>query len=272
MAGVARSESSVRFLLGLRLRSGQRRSILEPGGLQILQQAFPAALASVAAFAVAAKSAGSVEQIGAVDPHHSGFKLRSDVQRDVDALAPHASRQSIHGIVRQFDRFAGSAEGHRRQHRTKNFLLRHNRSGMNVAEQRGRIIKSARRQFDLRLPAGRALGDSLIHQPLDSIQLHPRHDRADVDGLVERRAGAQGAHTVADFGDERLGNALLHQQARTGAANLSLIEPDAIDQAFDRAIEIGVFENNEGRLAAQFEREPLMAGRSGGANRAAHFG
>ena len=85
-------------------------------------------------------------------------------------------------------------------------------------------------------------------------------------------SGTQRAHPVANLRDERLRDAFLHQQARTGATDLSLIEPDAVDQAFDRAVEIGVFEDDERRFASQFEREPLVAGRSCAANGASYFG
>ena len=68
------------------------------------------------------------------------------------------------------------------------------------------------------------------------------------------------------------GDAFLHQQARTGATDLSLIEPDAIDQTLNRAVEIGVFEDDERRLASQLEREPLVAGRGRAADGASHFG
>ena len=138
-----------RFLIQIRpsclFQSRQCRSILEPGRLKIFKQAFPAALAAIAAFAVAAKSAGGVEQIRAVDPDNSSFELRGDVQGHVDTLAPDASRQSIDCVVRQLDCLTGRAECHRGQHRAENFLLRDDRRGMDVAEQRWRIVEAARR-------------------------------------------------------------------------------------------------------------------------------
>jgi hypothetical protein len=82
----------------------------------------------------------------------------------------------------------------------------------------------------------------------------PRNDGADVDGLVERKPDSQSAHAVADLADQRLRDAFLHQQARTGAADLPLVEPDSVDQAFNGAVEIGVVENDEGRFAAELER------------------
>src|SRR4029077_4019298 len=98
-----------------------------------------------------------------------------------------------------------------------------------------------------------------------AIELHASHDCADIDGLVEGWSGAQRAHAVANFADQRLGNALLHQQARSGTAHLSLVEPDSVYQAFHRAVEIGIVEHDERRLAAQLEREPLVTLCSGSA-------
>ena len=107
---------------------------------------------------------------------------------------------------------------------------------------------------------------------LDAVELHLVDDGADVDGLVERRADAQRFHAGADLVVELLGDALLHQQTRAGAADLALVEPDAVDQAFDGGVEIGVVEDDEGRLAAEFERELLGRLRGGLADDAADFG
>ena len=59
-----------------------------------------------------------------------------------------------------------------------------------------------------------------------------------------------------------LGDRLLHDQARAGAADLALVEPDGVDDAFDRAVEIGVVEDDERRLAAELQRQ-LFAGAGG---------
>ncbi len=117
-------------------------------------------------------------------------------------------------------------------------------------------------QRALRLIKLRAFGDAALHPRVDGFALHRRDNRADVDPLVERVADAQQAHAAAHLRQELGGDALLNQEARSGAADLPLIEPDGIDQALDRAILIGVVEDDEGRFAAQFEREPLA--RSGG--------
>ena len=230
------------------LGGGQLGSVLEPFRLQIFQQAFLAAFASVSTLTVAAEAAGSIEEVRAVHPDHAGFELRSHVQCDVDVLAPDARCQAIDRIIGQFDRFSRSAECHRGEHGSEDLLLRNDRRRMHIAQQRRWIIKSARRQSDLRLPAGCAFGDALIDHPADAFQLDPRNDRADVDRFVERRADAQGAHAFPNLGDQSLSDAFLHQQARAGAAHLPLIEPDSIDQSFDCAVEVSVVENDERRF------------------------
>ena len=123
----------------------------------------------------------------------------------------------------------------------------------------GEKIETTRRHCDRWLPARRPLGYSLIHQASNTIQLHASDDCADVDRLIKRRSNAQIFHATAHFRHERFRNTFLHQQARTGATNLSLIEPDSVDQAFDCAVQVGILEHNEGRLAAKLERKPFAA-------------
>ena len=113
--------------------------------------------------------------------------------------------------------------------------------------------------------------DTLVHKRADAVELHLSHDRSNVDGFVERRPDTKCAHAVLDFCNQRFGNALLHQEARSGTTNLALIEPDSVDEAFDRTVEIGVFEHDEGRLAAKFQGKTFMTRGGGGADRASNF-
>ena len=75
-------------------------------------------------------------------------------------------------------------------------------------------------------------------------------------------ADAQLLHPRAQLLDQALGDAFLHQQPRARAADLALVEPDRVDDAFDHAVEIGVLEDDERTLAAELERE-LLAGAGG---------
>jgi hypothetical protein len=56
----------------------------------------------------------------------------------------------------------------------------------------------------------------------------------------------------------------VHEQARARAANLSLIEPDRVDHAFDHAIEVRVVEDDKRTLSAELEAQllPRPSGRA----------
>src|SRR2546429_4895425 len=142
---------------------------------------------------------------------------------------------------------------------------------MNVAQQRWRKIQPSRWHGNGGLPAGRSFSDALIDQPLDALELHARDDGANVDSFIERQANSQRVHAVLHLADQFVRAALLHQQPRAGAANLPLVEPDAVDQAFHGAIQVGVLKNDERGLTAKFERKLLVALRRSLANRASHF-
>lgn len=109
------------------------RGVLEPGRFEILEKAFAAAFAAVAAFAIAAETTRRVEKIRTVDPGDAGFELRSDVKRDVDAFGPDAGGEAVGGVVGELDSFGGGAESHGGEDGAEDFLLGDDGSGMNVA-------------------------------------------------------------------------------------------------------------------------------------------
>ena len=97
----------------------------------------------------------------------------------------------------------------------------------------------------------------------DGVELDGVDDGADVDGLVEGVADPEAVHPVFQFVVEAGGDAFLDEEAGAGAADLALVEPDGVDEAFDGAVEVGVVEDDVGGFAAEFEGEGL-AGACGG--------
>ena len=79
-------------------------------------------------------------------------------------------------------------------------------------------------------------------------------------------------HAHAQFGDETFSDIFLHEQARTSAAHLALVEPDGIDNALYHAVQIGIIEDDERGFAAQLEREFLTGTGGGTANAAPDIG
>jgi hypothetical protein len=91
----------------------------------------------------------------------------------------------------------------------------------------------------------------------DGVELDGVDDGADVDGLVEGVSDPEAVHPVFQFGVEAGGDAFLDEEAGAGAADLALVEPDRVDEAFDGAVEVGVVEDDVGGFAAEFEGEGL---------------
>src|SRR5581483_5417065 len=81
----------------------------------------------------------------------------------------------------------------------------------------------------------------------------------DVGVLVERIADAQSREAALELRDERLVDRLLDEETRAGAAHVSLVEVDAVDDPLDGLVERRVVEDDVRGLASQFERE-LLAG------------
>ena len=104
---------------------------------------------------------------------------------------------------------------------------------------------------------GRARFDQFGH----AVVLDGIDQRAHVDGFVERVAHAQFRHARLEFGIESLRHGFVDQETRARAADLPLIEPDRIHQTLDRAVEIGIVEDDIGRLATQLQRQRLAGSR-----------
>ncbi len=72
--------------------------------------------------------------------------------------------------------------------------------------------------------------------------------------------------------DDVVGDRLLHEQARAGAADVALVEEDAVDDALDRLVDRRVVEDDVRGLAAELERQPLARCRRPPLDRLADLG
>jgi len=64
-------------------------------------------------------------------------------------------------------------------------------------------------------------------------------------------------HARPELRDQPLGDSLVHQQPRAGAAHLPLIEPNRVHHALDHTVQIGVVEHDERAFPHQLERQLL---------------
>ena len=103
---------------------------------------------------------------------------------------------------------------------------------------------------------------ALFHAALDQLanffELHSRIDRTDVGILVERITNAQNVDAILQLRHEHLGDRLLHQQSTAGAADVSLIEEDSVDDTLDRLIHGRIVEDDVRCLAPELECQLLV--------------
>ena len=121
-------------------------------------------------------------------------------------------------------------------------------------------------------PALGALGLAGGGQLGDAGQLRGGVDRADVGVLVERVAHAQRAHAPAQALQDLVGDGLLHQHAAAGAADVALVEEDAVDDALDGLVQRRVVEDDVRGLAAQLQRQAAAGAGQRAGDRAADLG
>ncbi len=174
-------------------------------------------------------------------------------------LGPDPGRQPVRRVVRLLDRLGRGAEGQHRQHRPEDLLAGDPVRLGDPGEDRRGEPEAAFGQLARRRPALRALGVAGVGQLADALQLRRRVDRADVGVLVQRVADAQLRHPALERRQHRLGDRLLHQQPGARAADVPLVEEDAVDDALDGLVDRGVVEDDVRGLAAQLQGE-LLAG------------
>src|SRR5918996_688235 len=246
-------------------RSGGRLAVAPgiSGGslveLQVGPEAVEAALAAEAGLLVAAERGGGVEAGVRVRPDHAraqALRHREDARA---LLRPDAGREAVGRVVRLLDRLVGRAEGEHGEDGPEDLLLRDPVALCHVREHRRHepptlLGEPAGRLVDLRalLLPGR-------HELPDLFQLLLRVDRPDVRVLVERVADAERAHPSLQLGDRRLVDRLLHEEPGARAADVALVEVDAVDDALDGLVERGIVEDDVRGLPPELERELLAA-------------
>ena len=159
------------------------------------------------------------------------------------------------------------------QHRPEYLLAREQRGGLDAADQSRRIEAAARRQFDLAAdrssaPSARPASTSRwMRSSCTGATIAPMS--VDLSrGSPTVSVGMRARSLATNFRSTLFGD----QQPRARAADLALVEPDRVDDALDRAVEIGVVEDDERRLAAEFERKLLARARRRAADDAADLG
>ena len=212
-----------------------------------------AAFAAEAGFLVAAEGAGGVEFVVGVCPDDAGFEFGGHLQDAGAFVGPDAGAEAVGGVVGFFHGFLGGAEGEDGEDGAEDFLAGDAVAEGDIREERGGEVEPALRESAGGLVDFRAFADAAFHEFLDFFELLAGVDGADVGVLVEGVADAEVADAHFQFAEHFIGDAFLDEEAGAGAADMALVEEDAVDDAFDGLVDGGVLEHDVRGLAAELE-------------------
>src|SRR5439155_24655500 len=187
-------------------------------------------------------------------------------------LGPDTCTEAVRRVVRLLDRFLGRTEGEDREHGPEDLLLCDAIALRDVREDRRREPVTLLRQSARRLVDLGALLLAGFDQLANLFELLLRVDRAHVGVLVQWIADAQSRESALELLEYRLVDRFLHEEARPRAANVPLVEVDAVHDSFDGLVERGVVKDDVRGLAAELERELLPGSRELALNRLADVG
>src|SRR6266480_7815688 len=240
--------------------------------LQVRLQSVAAALPAEAGLLVAPERRRRIGAVEGVRPHDAGTQTLRHPEDARALLGPDACAEAVRRVVRLLDGLVGRAEGEHRQHRAEDLLLCYAIALRDVRED-GRcepvalLRQPARRLVDLR-----ALLLAGFDELTNLVELLLGVDRPDVGVLVQRIADAKRRQPALELLHDGLVDRLLDEQARAGAADVPLVEVDAVDDPLDGLIESGVVEDDVRGLAAELERELLSRSRELALDRLADLG
>ena len=219
----------------------------------------PAALAAVAGLLVAAERAGRVELVERVGPHHAGRSALA-ILRIREPLSVHTPAERPYGVLLAFStaslgvrKVSTDSTGPKISSRAIRCAWE---TPVNTVGGNQKPWVGSSHGGDQR-PGALGLAD--VGQLLDPGELLGGVDGADVGVLVERVADPQRGHPALEPVEQLVGDRLLHQQPRARAADVALVEEDAVDDALDRLVDRGVVEDDVGGLAAELEGDLLVA-------------
>src|SRR6185312_17429661 len=175
-----------------------------------------------------------------VRPDDAGAQTVRHPEDPRSLLRPDTSAQAVRRVVRLLDRLVGRAEREHAEHRAEDLLLRDAVALRDVREDGRREPVALLRQAARRLVDVGSLRLARFDEVDDLVELHLRVDRADVGVLVERVADAERLEAALELLDQRLEDRLLREEARAGAADVALVEVDAVDDALDRLVESAI--------------------------------
>ena len=181
--------------------------------------------------------------------------------------------QAVRRVVGLLDGLGGGAEGQHGQHRAEDLLAGDPVGLGDAGEERRRepeaVGRAARTAADQRsAPSASPMSESSRILASCSAELIAPTSVFLSSGSPTRSVAIRRLSRSSSSSATRL----LHQQAGAGAADVALVEEDAVDDALDGLVDGRVVEDDVGGLAAELEGDPLVGAGHGLGDRAADLG
>ena len=194
----------------------------------------------------------------AVHPYRPGFDTPGQAMGEAEILCPHAGRETVDGVVGLRGDFVGILVAVGDQHGAKDFFPVQGRSRTAVLED-GRLNEvtlvavpaAARENFP-------AFAAPLLNVTKHALVLFLADQRAHLRFRAAAAAEFHGAGNLHHAAHHVVKDGFFDEQARACHANLAVVEEDGIGCAGDSLVEVRVFGDDHGTLAAQFQRHAFQ--------------
>ena len=187
--------------------------------------------------------------------------------RAVQITGHHAGSQAVVGVVGAADHFLFAVVDEDAHHRAEDFLA-HDGHGIRAIGEHGGgdvgalgivAITDARAADQQACTLAAALLDVAEH----AVHMRVAHQRAKVGGVIQRIAEADALDALQHLGLEARLQHAWHEHAGAVGAHLAGAVEVGHHRDVGGAVEVGVFEHDQGRLAAQLHGHFLEAGAGG---------
>ena len=177
-----------------------------------------------------------------------------------DVAGPRRGGEPVRGVVGQVEALVVVVEGQCDQDRAEDLVLDDLGVLRGVDDERRLVVGAAPPAPAGHAAAGDDLGAGRRARSTiagDPVAVRRRRSAAEVGGRVVGSPSTTADMSVGDAGDEGVVERALHVGAGGRGAVLPGVDQRAGDRAVGRGVEVGVVEDDEGRLAAELEVDPL---------------
>src|SRR5215211_7528802 len=237
----------------------QRANSLEVDGyvlrLQVLLDALYTSFAAEARVLDAAERGGGVGDHALVEADHAGFDALADAQSALQVAGVDVGYETVLGIVGGGYGSFFRIEGGDRSNGAEDLLLQERRVPGDFVEDGGAVeVARALHLLGADHDAG-AFAEGVFYEIGDLLALVAVDEGAYLDALLGAAPDLHGFHTLRELLGELVRNAVCDMEAVGGGARLADVAHLGDHGALDRRVDVGVVEDEERGVAAEFHRD-----------------